>query len=212
MKNAASLSTQSSGLVYLFTGDGKGKTSAALGTAVRALGNGWKVIWIAFYKEASWGLSEYEIPGLLKKKEQSRFHMFLLGKGFYIRKPDQVLENADSSIKFASLTSGAKVIDDDTPDVHQAAALAALEKALGVLRKDRPDVLVLDEICNAISDGLLKESAVLQLLAERGNTHIVLTGRSASTELQAACDLVSEVMNRKHPYDQGKLAVKGLDY
>lgn len=212
MKKAIPVSTQDSSLVYIFTGDGKGKTSAALGTAVRALGNGWKVVWIAFYKEASWGMSEYEVPGLLRPEQQSRFQMFLLGKGFYIRTPEKVLENTGSSVKIASLASGAKVIDDDTPDTHQAAAQVALEKALEVLRTEKPDVLVLDEVCNAISDGLLQESQILDLLTQRGKTHIVLTGRSASSELQAASDLVSEVMNRKHPYDQGRLAVKGLDY
>jgi len=212
MKKARLLSRQIPGLLYLFTGNGKGKTSAALGTAVRALGNGWQVRWIAFYKEASWGLSEYQIPGLLQPDQQSRFQMFLLGKGFYIQNPDKTVKNAASSLKIASLTSGAKVIDDDTPATHHAAAQAALQKALELLRQEKPEVLVLDEVCNAISDGLLEEKQVLELLAERGQTHIVLTGRAASAELQAACDLVSEVMNRKHPYDQGKLAVKGLDY
>ena len=53
------------GLVYLFTGEGKGKTSAALGTMLRSLAHGWQVSWVAFYKEASWGVSEVDFPELL---------------------------------------------------------------------------------------------------------------------------------------------------
>jgi cob(I)alamin adenosyltransferase len=202
----------SKGLAYLFTGDGKGKTSAALGTAVRALGNGWNVCWIAFYKEASWGMSEYEIPSLLLPEHRDRFEMHLLGKGFYIRQPEKILETGANAVKLASLSSGAKVIDDDSPDTHVLAAEAALDKATEILDQQKWDVLVLDEICNAISDGLLQETVVLDLLEKRGRTHIVLTGRSASDELIAQCDLASEVVKRKHPYDKGVLAVKGLDY
>lgn len=233
-------SRDATGLIYLFTGDGKGKTSAALGTAARALGNGWRVVWIAFYKEASWGMSEYEIPSLLSPKHRGRFQMYLLGRGFYIRNPE--LE-VSGSVKVASISGGAKVIDDDTPDVHREAAQAALAKAREVLAASsatevevdaaevtaaadvtavsdvtavaaapRPQVLILDEICNAVSDGLVEEQQLFDVLDLRGPTHVVLTGRSASAELQKKCDLVSEIMNRKHPYDSGQLAVKGLDY
>lgn len=204
--------TKEKGLLYLFTGDGKGKTSAALGTAVRALGNGWSVCWIAFYKEASWGMSEYEIPALLLPEHRPRFQMHLLGKGFYIREPEKVVEAGERSVKLVSLPTGSKVIDDDTPDAHVLAARAALEKAEQVLEEEKPEVLILDEICNAISDGLLAEDRVLKLLSKRGSTHMVLTGRSASSTLIEVCDLVSEVVKRKHPYDSGVLAVKGLDY
>lgn len=213
--SAAATSAESSaptGLLYLFTGDGKGKTSAALGTAVRALGNGWKVCWIAFYKEASWGMSEYEIPSLLLPEHRARFEMHLLGKGFYIREPEKVLDSGEGKIKFASLSSGAKVIDDDAPDTHVLAAQAALAKAREVLSTGQVDVLVLDEVCNAISDGLLLESEVLDFLKKRGATHVIVTGRSASETLITECDLASEIIKKKHPYDKGVLAVKGLDY
>lgn len=191
--------TPPKGLVYIFTGNGKGKTSAALGTALRAVGNGWKVDWVAWYKNSQWRMSEYQValPGL---------SMFALGKGFYIQQPETVIRD----IKVASVHQ-AKVVDTAAVDEHKLAAQAALQFARERL-ETKPDVLILDEVCNAISDGLLEETAVLNLLKQRGETHLVLTGRSASPKLQDSADLVSEIVSRKHPYDQGKLAVAGLDF
>ncbi len=192
------------GLVYVFTGNGKGKTSAALGTALRGVALGWKVDWVAWYKNAQWDMSEYKLPDLLDTKS---FSMFALGKGFYIQKPEKILRG---TVKIASVQS-AKVIDTETPDDHMLAAQAALlfaKKRLAL----QPEILVLDEICNAVNDQLLPESAVLELIQQRGKTHLILTGRQASPAIQDAADLVSEVVSRKHPYDSGKLAVAGLDF
>ena len=72
------------GLIYVFTGDGKGKTSAALGTAVRGLANGWTIDWIAFYKEDSWNISEFSLPKMFLKTHRKRFHMHILGCGFFL--------------------------------------------------------------------------------------------------------------------------------
>lgn len=187
------------GLIYIFTGNGKGKTSAALGTAVRAVGHGWRVDWVAWYKNPEWKISEYQLrlPSL---------EMFALGQGFFIRQPEKTV----GKVKIASVHT-AKVVDTATESEHHQAAQAALEFAAQRLQS-QPDVLVLDEICNAISDGLIQESAVLDLLAQRGKTHLVLTGRAASATLIEAADLVSEIVSRKHPYDQGKLATAGLDF
>lgn len=190
---------ENSGLIYIFTGDGKGKTSAALGTALRALGHGWRVDWIAWYKSPDWKISEYQIS--LKHLE-----MFALGQGFFIKQPEKQV----GKVKVASVNT-AKVVDTHDQNEHQLAAVRALEFARERLEK-KPDVLILDEICNAISDGLVSETDVLALLSDRGATHIVLTGRSASETLIQAADLVSEIRKVKHPYDSGKLAVAGLDF
>lgn len=192
-------SPSDNGLVYIFTGDGKGKTSAALGTAVRALGHGWKVDWIAWYKNPDWKISEYQL-------NLPKFEMFALGQGFFIAQPEQQV----GKVKIASVNS-AKVIDNHAPDEHIVAAQSALAFARERLQK-HPDVLVLDEICNAVSDQLVSELQVLELLESRGKTHIVLTGRSAAPALVASADLVSEIQKVKHPYDSGKLAVAGLDF
>lgn len=202
------------GFVYIFTGEGKGKTSAALGTAVRALANGWRVGWIAFYKEAQWNMSEHQLSAMLRPKWSKNLEMKLLGKGFYIAKPETTLKTTKSEIKIASVGKNGVVVDDDAAETHLLAAQATLAEVESMLdrKKNRPDVLVLDEVCNAISDGLIVESRVVQLLEKRGKTHVVLTGRNASNTLIKAADLVSSIEKVKHPYDSGRLAVKGLDY
>lgn len=201
------------GLVYLYTGGGKGKTSAALGTALRALSHGWTVSWVAFYKQESWNLSELTFGKLLQSSAKNRWHMYLLGNGFYIQQPEEIVASSQQKIKVASTTTQVKVIDTHNQEQHQQAAQATLQKAAELLGNTTPpDVLVIDEVCNAIADGLIEEEAVLQLLKQRKTTHLVLTGRQASARLIAAADLVTEMKKVKHPYDSGVLAVKGLDY
>jgi cob(I)alamin adenosyltransferase len=180
------------GLVYVFTGEGKGKTSAAIGTAVRAVGAGMRVGWIAFYKQASWKLSERE--GLEKLGVQ----IYLLGKGFKIGK------------KAVDLVGGAKAVDVASEEEHEAAAQAALKKAAELL--GGVDLLVMDEVNNAVHDGLIEWSQLQRIISNRGKTHVVLTGRDACAELVETADLVTEMKKIKHPYDQGKLAVRGLDF
>ena len=202
--------TENTGLVYVFTGDGKGKTSAALGTAVRAVGARLKVAWVAWYKQASWGISEHELTNYLPKEN---FEMHMLGKGFHIRESMEAGKHEgmeEKNIKTADVAGGAKVVDTASNLEHQLAAEAALEKALELLPE--VDVLICDEINNAVDDSLLELDLVIKLLNKRGNTHIVLTGRNAKQKVVDAADLVSEIQKIKHPYDSGKLAVKGLDF
>lgn len=201
------------GFVYLYTGEGKGKTSAALGTAIRALSAGWHVSWVAFYKESAWNLSESALVDQLSPECQKRWQMFLLGKGFFIKQPEQELQTKESSLKVVRTTANTPVIDTHQEQEHKLAAQAALDKAVHILQSDSPpQVLIIDEVCNAIADGLIEESAVFAALELRGKTHIILTGRNASQKLIDTADLVTEMKKIKHPYDQGTLAIKGLDY
>lgn len=184
-----------SGLVYVFSGEGKGKTSAALGVATRSLLNGEKVVWVAFYKQASWGLSESKL-----KDKFSNLDMKFSGKGFRIGKKTAPVGN-----------TGHVVVDTASEEEHvQAAKNGLLLVAEGL--QQRPFLLVMDEVLNAVSEGLVESRAVLDLLDMRGETHIVLTGRGATQEIIDIADLVSECRKIKHPYDTGKLAVKGLDF
>jgi len=201
--------SESPGLVYIFTGEGKGKTSAGLGTLARALSNGWTVGWVSWYKEASWGISEHSLETLLIPEARQRLKFYALGKGFYIPGTGDESLSKQTGKKTVRANS-AVILDDDTEHEHRVAAQAALVTAEELLPE--VDVLVLDEVCNAVSDGLLADSAVLEVLQRRGATHVVLTGRFASPSLVEAADLVSEIVKRKHPYDSGKLAVKGLDF
>lgn len=170
------------GMIYIFTGDGKGKTSAGMGTAVRAALGEMKVAIVHWYKEERWKTNDQKLKDLLPNLE-----VYLMGQGFYKLPTDHAGE-----------------------DEHKAAAIAALEKAKELLEK--VEVLVLDEILNTIGDGLLSEEEVLELVEMRGKVHLVLTGRGASEKIIEVADLVTEMKKIKHPFDKGKKAVKGLDY
>ena len=168
------------GLVYVFTGDGKGKTSAALGVAVRAASNGMRVGWVSWYKEKKWPISEMK----LKLKN---LKMYWLGEGFF-RLPT----------------------DHASPKDHKDAAQNALKQAEKLLPK--VDVLVLDEVNNAVKDKLINLIDLINLISKRGKTHLILTGRGTSGRVLEVADLVTEMKKIKHPFDKGIKAVKGLDY
>ena len=164
------------GLVYVFTGDGKGKTSAALGVAVRAALSGMKVGWVSWYKEKV----------LPTRLDLEGIKMYAIGEGFYKLPGDKA-----------------------TPEEHKQAA-AALKQAEKLLTK--VDVLVLDEVNNAVNDKLIDLNYLTKLIKKRGKTHLILTGRAARPELVERADLVTEMRKIKHPFDKGVKAVKGLDY
>ena len=166
------------GLVYVFTGEGKGKTSAALGVAVRAVCAGMKVGWVSWYKEKV-------LPS--RSVLEGRLEMYAMGKGFYKLPGDKA-----------------------TPEEHKQAAAAALKQAEKLLKT--VDVLVLDEVNNAVSDKLINLKQVIDLINKRGKTHLILTGRGAARRLLAGADLVTEMKKIKHPFDKGIKAVKGLDH
>jgi cob(I)alamin adenosyltransferase len=198
------------GFVYVFTGEGKGKTSAAIGVAVRAVGAGMKVGWVAFYKQASWKLSEV---GVLKKLG---VEVWLMGRGFHIS--EQRAVDSEQKIRTAPIAGGQRVMDRTSEVEHRKSAGEALNKARELLAPNPKsqiqlfDVLVLDEVNNAVEDGLIEIQDVLQVLRARKGTHVIMTGRDAGAELVKAADLVTEMKKVKHPYDKGKLAVKGLDF
>ncbi len=165
---------------------------------------------------------------MLTDKYSRQLQMNLLGSGFYIKKPTQVVQQKKQSIKLANLVSGVAV-DDSEFKQHKKAAKVALAKVEFYLQKNLEAVevvesvsesanqpltqlIVMDEVCNAITDKLVTEKEVLAVVGRRGLAHLVLTGRAATPKLIAAADLVTQMKKIKHPYDQGQLAVKGLDY
>ena len=174
------------GLIYVFTGNGKGKTSAALGIAVRAVCAGLKVVWISWYKNPRWPISEKKLSEFLP------IDFYLLGKGFYINQ--NLIDNSK------------------TYQSHRKAALVALEKTRKLLKNQKPDLLICDEINNAVADKLLTLKEINGLLKLRGKTHLVLTGRRAKKEIVTQADLVTEMKEIKHYYQQGKAALQGLDF
>jgi cob(I)alamin adenosyltransferase len=175
----------SHGLVIVYTGDGKGKTTAALGMAFRAIGRGWKVLMIQFGK-GSWHYAELDTAERLKPD----LEIIPMGLGFY------------------------KILDDHYSDEeHRAAAQRALEFSREQMRAGQYDLLILDEVNGAVTAGLLPLAQLLQLLDDKPeDLYLVLTGRNAAPEVIARADLVTEMREIKHPYQKGILAQKGIDY
>jgi cob(I)alamin adenosyltransferase len=171
--------------VIVYTGKGKGKTTAALGIVLRAVGHGMKVGMIQFIK-GEWYYGELTSS----KRLEPEFELIAAGKGFV------------------------GIIDDDHPrEDHQNAAKVALELAKEKLRSGTYQVLILDEINYAIKLGLISDSDVMDLIKSKplGLT-LVLTGNYASDSIVGAADLVTEMREIKHPYQQGIKAKKGIDF
>lgn len=173
------------GLVIVYTGKGKGKTTAALGIVLRAVGHGYRVGMIQFIK-GEWYYGELTSS----KRLEPEFEMIAAGKGFV------------------------GIIDDDHPiEDHQQAAKQALAIAREKLASGSYDVLILDEINYAVKLNLLSEQDILDLIASRPQkTTIVLTGNYAPEKVVQAADLVTEMREIKHPYQSGIKAKKGIDF
>jgi cob(I)alamin adenosyltransferase len=173
------------GLTVVYTGNGKGKTTAALGTVIRAVGYGLRAFMLQFVK-GSWHYGELDGAKLLAPY----FTIEPMGKGFY------------------------KILDDKLPEAeHRQAAWAAAERARSILRSGEYDVVILDEINVAVMTGLLPVEKVLEIIdAKPENVHLILTGRGAPQEVIDRADLVTEMREIKHPYQKGKFAQKGIDF
>ena len=171
------------GLIEIYCGDGKGKTTAALGLILRASGRGFKILLCQFLK--GWETGELKTLPLLPGVEVYR---------------------APGITKFSfqmSPAEKAKVRQD-----HDA----LLEKVVALCREKQADLLVLDEALGACSTGLLDEDRLLQFLKTKpAGLEVVLTGRNPSPALLEAADYVSEICKRKHPYDKGVVARDGIE-
>lgn len=194
------------GQIYIFTGTGKGKTSAALGMTLRAVSAGMTVAWVAWYKEASWNVSEYRMKEILPGVE-----LYVLGKGFYFDSPTTEKAKVVSGIKVLPTHTGT-VVDKHTKEEHKKAAGLALSKAREIILSQSVNVLVLDECCQAAAQGLISTRDVVAVLERRGPMHVVLTGRDCPQELIQAADTVTQMEKVKHAYDTGTVATKGLDF
>ena len=169
-------------MIYVFTGDGGGKTIASLGFAMRAIGQGQRVVMVQFMKGRK-NTGEYKIQKRLGKK--FRVHQFGGKKFINLKKP---------------------LLSD------KARAKKGLQFAKKALR-EKPGVLILDEINLAVASGLVPVSDVMSLLRSlpRG-INVVLTGCRAPKEFIAIADGVSEIIKIKHTFDQGIPARKGVEY
>lgn len=176
------------GLVQLYTGNGKGKTTAAFGQALRATGANNKVIIYQFLKPATLDLSER------KAIEKCALPITI--------NPLELPWDMAQSFKDAQLINLTKErIAEILADVAKAAA------------KRLWDVFILDEIAYCHSKGLVSLKDIKNVIDSRDeHVEIVLTGRDAKKELMDMCDYIIEMKSRKHPYDRGVLARKGIEY
>ena len=175
-------------MVVVFTGNGKGKTTAALGQAVRALGRGKGVLMIQFIK-GPWKSGEDEFG--------ERFHI-----------PKESFELRKMGLGFVG------ILGDKLPrEEHEKAAHDALEFFKRETKNDKWSVFILDEINVAISLNLITVADVLSAIKGFPEDKLlVLTGRGAPRELIDAADLATEMKEIKHPFQDGKLAKFGIEF
>lgn len=173
------------GLLLVYTGNGKGKTTAALGMCVRAVGYDWNVCILQFIK-GSWKYGE--LKGVKRLAPNVELHT--VGEGFV------------------------GIIDDDKSfEEHRAAAGKGIAMAVEKIKSGKYQLVILDELNVAIDLGLVTEDELESVLAARGpKQHLVITGRNAPQELLDRADLVTEMKEIKHPYQKGVLAQKGIDW
>ncbi len=169
--------------IHVYTGDGKGKTTAALGLALRAVGASKKVMIIQFMKKPNY--SEHKAI----KKYKLPIEIESFGIGYY------------------------KILGDKhTEEQHQKASQKALKRAEEIIKKNKHDLIILDEINVAIGFGLIDLDDVITILNTRQKAEIVLTGRRAHTKLKNIADLVTEMKKSKHYFDKGVKARKGIEF
>ena len=173
------------GLTIVYTGKGKGKTTAALGIALRATGYKKKICMIQFIK-GSWHYGEMESS----KRLEPEFEMVAIGKGFV------------------------GIIDDKSPkEDHQKIAKEAIRISNEKIQSDKYDIVILDEINYAVNLNLISLDDVLDLIKSKPeNVDLVLTGNYAKEEVIEAADLVTEMKEIKHPFQKGIKAKEGIDF
>ncbi len=175
----------SKGLVIVYTGKGKGKTTAALGMALRAIGYDHKVCMIQFIK-GSWHYGEMTSS----KRLEPEFELTAIGKGFV------------------------GILDDKSPiEDHKKVAEEALKVAQEKINSKKYNIVILDEINYAVNLGLVDLKDVLEIIANKpDDVNLVLTGNHVKDEVIEKADLVTEMREIKHPFKSGIKAKKGIDF
>lgn len=180
-------------VVVVFTGEGKGKTSASVGLLARALGRGWRVAYVQFVKTWETGESNFISTVLKTGAFGQNLVYYRGGRGFY----------------HAGELSAKDVSDEE----HQKAAKNTFEYALECSKNGSFDLVICDEINNAVNDGLLQSQDLKQLLTEHHpRTSICVTGRDFPEKLLKHVDIATNMTKIKHHFDDKYLANKGIDY
>ena len=171
------------GLIHIYTGDGKGKTTAAMGLILRASGRGLKVI----------------LGQFLKGRETGELKTLALLPGVQVFRGKPMM-------KFSFQMS-----EEEKADVLQAHN-AFLQELARRCEEEQTDLLVLDEVIGACGTRLLDEKQLIRFLQQKPpHLEVVMTGRNPSPELLELADYVSEICKRKHPFDKGIPAREGIE-
>ncbi len=187
--------------IQVYTGDGKGKTTAAIGLAVRAVGAGMNVLFLQFMKSKYYSEQDVleKMPGVTLKT---------LGKPCFIVKKGML-----SDEEIAAWGDEIEVFEEGNPPQDYAAMMkAGVEEAREALRSHAYDLIVLDEYNVAAFFGLISKEDTKSLLAEyTGQAELVFTGRNAPQEILDAADLITEMKEVRHYYHKGVEARKGIE-
>lgn len=178
-------------VVIVYTGEGKGKTSASVGLLARALGNGWRVAFIQFIK--TWPVGEHDFIQAIEPVFKDKLLFYKGGKGFY--------SAGDLSAKGVPAAE------------HKKAAHDTLVQALQAATSGEFDLVICDEINNALYHKLISEADVEKLIKTRAKgTSLCLTGRNFSDHLLPLVDIATNMTKIKHHFDDKFLANKGIDF
>ncbi len=169
-------------MIHIYCGDGKGKTTAAIGLIVRHAGSGGKAVLAQFLKSSPTGelasLSKLDVP----------VYRNTLPHGFFPAMNEEIKERV---MKMHNET---------------------LQTVTQIARSNQCTLLVLDELCAALSLELIDHDSVLSLIRDHGDAELVITGRDPSEELLSAADYITEMKLIRHPYSNGVKARKGIEF
>lgn len=172
------------GLIHIYTGEGKGKTTASVGLAVRALGHGLKVCYAHFNKQP-------ELYGYNEIQSLKKLGATVLG-----------FTNGHWSFNTS--------VTPESSSIEVQNGLLALSE---FILNDNPDLLIMDEILISVRDGVLSEDELISFIDRKPeHMELVMTGRGASDGLIAKADYVSYIQKIKHPFDQKIFSRKGIEY
>lgn len=183
--------TKKDTVIVVYTGEGKGKTSAGIGLMARALGTGWKVAFVQFIK--MWDVGEHAFIRTIMPLYEAKLDFYKGGLGFY--------EAGELS---AADTSRAEHIEQ---------ARATYDFAFTAATSGEYELVICDEINNAVSDGLLSVKDLERLITKKHpRTSLCLTGRDFPQQLVERVDIATNMTKIRHHFDDKFLANKGIDY
>lgn len=182
---------QKKSVVIVYTGESKGKTSASMGLMTRALGTDWKVAFIQFIKH--WEVGEHRFIAKIQPLYGDKLYFYKGGKGFY--------------------AAGELSAEGISESEHQQAATETFDEAYKAATSGKYDLVICDEINNAVNDKLLPPEDLKKLITDKSpKTSLCLTGRNFPEELLSLVDIATNMTKIKHHFDEQFLANEGIDY